>query len=143
MSVYAGNGNPGFSGDGGQATSAQLNFPQGIAFDAAGNLYIADVFNYRVRMVSTSGVITTVAGNGSSGKPGSGVPATATSISLPTAVAADAAGNLYITAPDYEEVLKVDTTGSVSISVPYEPGPESLAIDLAGNILVGLSLIHI
>ena len=64
ISTLAGNGVSGFSGDGGQATSAQLNGPQGVAVDSAGNVYIADTANNRVRKVAANGVITTVAGNG-------------------------------------------------------------------------------
>ena len=72
----AGNGLQGYSGDGGPAPSAQLNYPEGVAVDAAGNLYIADTRNYCVRMVSPTGIITTVAGNGVAGYSGDGGPAT-------------------------------------------------------------------
>src|ERR1019366_512229 len=70
MSLVAGNSRAGFSGDGGPAVSAQLNAPQGLALDSAGNLYIADSVNNRVRMVDPSGIITTFAGNGSVNPPG-------------------------------------------------------------------------
>src|ERR1035437_8007513 len=98
--TVAGNGTPGFSGDNGPATSAQLYGPTnvfyGIAVDSAGNLYIADNGNFRIRKVS-NGVITTVAGNGTSGFSGDNGPATSAQLSTPSGVAVDAAGNLYIT----------------------------------------------
>ncbi len=75
ISTIAGNGVQGFSGDGGLATSAKLNFPNGLALDTLGNLYIADSNNFRIRKVDTSGIITTIAGNGQ-GFSGDGGPAT-------------------------------------------------------------------
>jgi uncharacterized protein (TIGR03437 family) len=94
--TIAGNGLPGFSGDGDLAVSAQLNRPIGLALDAAGNLYIADSNNLRIRRVSRSGVITTIAGNGRAGYSGDGGPATAAMLNFPMGVAVDAAGNVYI-----------------------------------------------
>src|SRR4029077_7598601 len=75
ISTIVGNGSPGFSGDGGAATSAQLNLPGGIAVDSSGNLYIADGGNHRVRKLS-NGIITTVAGNGTAGYTGDNGAAT-------------------------------------------------------------------
>lgn len=95
ISIFAGNQTAGFSGDGGPAASAELNYPQGLALDAAGNLYIADTYNHRIRMISPGGVITTVAG-GKFGFGGDGQAATAASLSYPKTIALDAAGNLYI-----------------------------------------------
>jgi uncharacterized protein (TIGR03437 family) len=95
ITTVAGTGTPGFGGDNGPATSANLAFPAGVAVDAAGNLYIADVGNYRIRMVS-NGVITTVAGNGTYGFGGDSGPATSAQFSQAWGVAVDAAGNLYI-----------------------------------------------
>jgi uncharacterized protein (TIGR03437 family) len=88
-------GQGGYSGDGGGALQAQLNGPQGIAFDSAGNLYIADFYNNRVRMVA-GGVITTIAGTGTSGSQGAGGPATAAQLDLPVGVAADGSQNVYV-----------------------------------------------
>ncbi len=113
IETYAGNGfgagalfSGGYSGDGGPATSAELNTPWGMTFDAAGNLYIADEGNNRIRKVTPgTGTITTVAGNGSEGlctetTPqtycGNGGPATSATITLPEAVVFDSAGNFYI-----------------------------------------------
>ena len=89
ISTVAGNGHPGFSGDNGPASAAQLNQPYDLALDAAGNLYIADYGNQRVRAIGTSGNITTVAGNGSSGGTGDGGPATAAMLLGPRDVATD------------------------------------------------------
>src|SRR5207247_45886 len=84
-------------GDGGAATSASLNFPTGVALDASGNLYIADTDNHRIRKVAAAtGIITTVAGNGSLGFAGDGGAATSALLKSPTGVALDASGNLYI-----------------------------------------------
>ena len=96
ITTIAGNGTQGFSGDGGAATSAQLNTPYGVAVDSAGNVYIADYLNSRVRKVSTNGVITTIAGNGSFSYSGDGGPATSASLFFPSGVAVDSSGNVYI-----------------------------------------------
>src|SRR5450759_3678122 len=95
ISTVAGNGKAGFSGDGGPATGAQLHFPQGVAVDVAGNLYIADTNNSSIRKVTPGGTITTVAGNGTAGFSGDGGPATSAQLYNPFGVAVDAAGNLY------------------------------------------------
>ncbi len=96
ISTIAGNGTAAYSGDGGQATSAELWAPTGVVFDAAGNLYIADEYNKRIRKVNTSGIITTFAGNGTAAYSGDGGLATAAELNYPTGAALDAAGNLYI-----------------------------------------------
>ena len=88
-------GSGGFGGDGGFATSASLNFPLSVGLDNSGNIYIADTFNYRVRKVSSSGQITTIAGNGSNGQSGDGGVALSARIQ-PNAVAVDSQGNLFI-----------------------------------------------
>jgi hypothetical protein len=88
LTAVAGNGLPGFSGDNGLATSAQLYYPVAIALDPAGNLYIADTGNNCVRKVS-DGVITTVAGNGTPGLGGDGGPATSAELYQPEGVAVD------------------------------------------------------
>ena len=90
ITTVAGNGSFGFSGDNGPATSAMLNFPEGIAVDGAGNLYIADASNSRIRKVSPEGVITTVAGNGNVVDSGDGGPAIGAAVERPAGVTVDA-----------------------------------------------------
>jgi sugar lactone lactonase YvrE len=114
ITTFAGNGTLGFSGDGGPATSAKLYNPSDVAFDGAGNLYIADAFNNRVRKVDTSGTITTVAGTGSKGFSGDGGPATSAKLNYPVALAFDAAGNLYIDDTRNNRIRKVDTAGTIT-----------------------------
>ena len=105
ISTFAGTGTPGFSGDGGPATSAKLAFPGGVAVDGKGNVYIADYGNSRVRKVSRGGTITTIAGTGTlGGDSGNGGPATKARLDGPTGVAVDGKGNVYIvdSNPDYD-----------------------------------------
>ncbi len=96
ISTYAGSGTAGFSGDGGQATAARINYPAGARMDASGNLYIADNVNNRIRKVSSSGIITTFAGTGTSGYSGDGGPATSAALASALDVTLDASGNLLI-----------------------------------------------
>ena len=118
MTLIAGNSRPGFSGDGGPAVNAQLNAPAGLAFDSAGNLYIADSLNNRVRMVSPQGTISTFAGNGGVSVPGfwgDGGNATDAQIHSPVAVRVDSNGNVYIVAAGDNSIRKVDVYGIISI----------------------------
>lgn len=131
LSRVAGNENYGFSGDNGPATDAQLYNPSGLALDAAGNLYIADTWNHRVRMVS-NGIITTVAGNGIAGATGDGGPATSAELSYPSALAIDASGSLYI-AGSPGAVRKL--MGGVMSSVPDVQGFfRAIAADSGGTL---------
>ena len=132
ITTVAGSSTPGFSGDGGPATSAQLAYPSAVAVDGAGNLFIADTNNNRIRQVSPDGTITTVAGNGSGGNPAppigncshsltDGGPATQAEVCQPTAVAVDGAGNLFITDTVYtdgydiyQSVRKVSASGTIT-----------------------------
>ena len=95
ITTVAGNGTYGYSGDGGPATSAQLGSLSGVAVDGSGNLYIADGGNNRIRKVGTDGIITTVAGNGTSGYSGDGGPATNAQLNAGK-IAMDAAGDIYV-----------------------------------------------
>ncbi|MBI6545863.1 MAG: hypothetical protein HY692_03655, partial [Cyanobacteria bacterium NC_groundwater_1444_Ag_S-0.65um_54_12] len=101
-------------GDGGPATSAQLNQPHGMAVDVTGNLYIADRDNNRIRKVDTAGIITTVAGNGTYGYSGDGGPATSAQLGKPNSIAMDGGGNLYIADEYNNNIRKVDTAGIIT-----------------------------
>ena len=113
ISTICGTGLPGFSGDRGKATAAALSAPASLAIDTAGNLYIADEGNYRVRRISTDGTITTVAGNGGGGFAGDGGPATQAQLE-PLAVAVDNKGILYISDLANSRIRKVDTQGIIT-----------------------------
>src|SRR5215471_4099100 len=112
--TVAGTGTEGFSGDGGPATSAMLNSPSGVAVDSAGNLYIADLQNQRIRRVDRHGVITTVAGSGRSGFSGDGGPATRARLNMPNRVAVDRSGALYVADAVNNRIRKVDTRGIIT-----------------------------
>jgi sugar lactone lactonase YvrE len=114
ITTVAGNGDYRFSGDGGPATQASLDAPGGVALDTAGNLYIADQFNHRIRKVDRSGVITTVAGNGKGKFSGDGGPATQASLNYPTDVSTDPDGNLYIADYYNSRIRKVDRAGVIT-----------------------------
>ena len=96
ISTVAGSGTQGFSGDGGSAVSAALGFPLSVTTDTAGNIYIADYTSHRLRKVTTSGIINTIAGNGNYKFGGDGGPATSAFLNSPRGLATDSAGNLYI-----------------------------------------------
>jgi len=114
ITTIAGTGTAGFSGDGGPAGSAQLNLPYGLAVDAAGNLYIADLGNNRVRKVSPDGIIVTIAGTGVEGYSGDGGQANAAQLYTPRDVAVDAAANLYIAEFEGHRVRKVTPAGVIA-----------------------------
>jgi len=135
ITTVAGPGNQsssGSSGDGGPATNAQLNGPEGVAVDRAGNLFIADTGNSRVRKVSPSGIITTVAGNGIRGNSGDGGPATSAQLNGPTGVAVDVAGDLFIA--DLASVRKVSASGIITTVASV--GGYGVTLDSAGNLFI-------
>src|SRR5271157_3422482 len=101
-------------GDGGQAVAAQLEQPEGIVVDRAGNLYIADAANHRVRKVTPAGVISTVAGNGHQGFSGDNGPASAAQLNQPYGLALDVAGNLYIADYGNQRVRLIGTNGNIT-----------------------------
>ncbi len=125
LSVFAGTGVAGYSGDGGPATQAELSFPTALALSSNGDLYIADSGNNRIRMVSPSGVITTVAGTGVAGFSGDGGPATQAELSFPTAIALSSTGALLIADGGNRRVREVSPTGTITT--------------VAGNGTLGLS----
>lgn len=113
INTIAGFGNAGFAGDGGLARNARLNNPIGVAVDRAGNVYISDSGNNRIRKVS-NGIITTIAGIASSGRAGDGGPASAAQLNNPRGIAVDAAGNLYIADSFSSRVRVITTNGIIS-----------------------------
>jgi trimeric autotransporter adhesin len=157
ITTVAGNGVVGTSGDGGPATSARLSHPQGVAVDALGNIYIADAYSNRIRMITKrTGVITTVAGYGIGGtNSGDGGQATLAELSSPQDVALDASGNIYIADTSNDRIRMVDTSTGVITTVAgggkYEIGnvrdggqailadlslPIGVIIDASGNIYI-------
>ncbi len=112
ITTVAGTGEPGFSGDGGPATKAQLDFPAGVAVDGDGNLYISDENNLRIRKVDKDGIITTFAGTGKEGYSGDGGPATSSQLRDTGGIAFDDRGNLYLA--DYTSVRKIDRSGTIT-----------------------------
>lgn len=114
ITKVAGGGSWHHIGDGGPATAAGLSYPTDVAVDGAGQLYIADYFNHRVRKVSAAGIITTIAGNGTKGFGGDGGPATAAMLERPSGVAVDAAGNVFVADSFNNRVRKVDTAGTIT-----------------------------
>jgi hypothetical protein len=114
ITTFAGTGVAGFSGDTGQASAAQLSVPEGVAADAAGNVYIVDTGNARVRKVSPAGVITTLAGTSTPGFSGDTGQASAAQLNSPSGVAADSAGNVYIGDTSNHRVRKVSPAGVIT-----------------------------
>lgn len=106
-------GSFGYSGDGGPATAAQLAFPNGMAFDAAGNLFFADAGRHIIRKIDTAGIITTVAGTGTSGFSGDGGPATAARLYSPTDICFDNNGNMIIADRDNHAIRRINTSGII------------------------------
>jgi uncharacterized protein (TIGR03437 family) len=155
ITTVAGNGNGGFSGDGGPAASAALAYPSGVAVDSSGNLFIADRRNNRIRKVSASGTITTVAGNATQGFSGDGGPATSASLNLPSGVAVDAFGNLFIADGGNNRIRKVPAGGSITTvagngngGFSGDGGPATsaglsaagVAVDTSGNLFIADAL---
>ena len=179
LTLIAGTTHAGYSGDGGPAVKAQLNSPQGLAVDSKGNLYIADSVNNRVRIVSPSGVINTFAGNGQTGDAlpaqptslpspiyGDGGPPAQAYLHLPSGVAVDTSGNVYIADTSHNRICEVysslgiintiagdsyagyggdmgyPTTPAPPYPVPYQAvlaelrNPEDVAVDSVGNIYI-------
>ena len=162
ISTIAGNGTVGFSGDGGPAINAQLSWPNYVITDNAGNVYIADYCNNRVRMVNPDGIITTIAGSGAVGTipgeatgsySGDGAAATAATLNCPGGLAISNAGNIYISDVANSRVRMIDTNGVISTvcgngtqGYSGDGGPATsaeinqpagLIQDQSGNLLLG------
>jgi len=154
ISAVAGTGTAGYSGDNGLATSAKLNSPGDVAFDSAGNWYIADYTNCRIRKVTVAtAVISTVAGNGTCGYNSDGIAATSAELNGPNSVAIDSSGNIYIADYTNNRIRKVTIstgfistvagTGTASYSGDGAAAtsaaldtPSGVAVDSSGNIYI-------
>ena len=140
ISTFAGNGTAGSSGNGGLATSAELNDPYSVAADSAGDIYVSDLNNYTVREVSHStGDIAIVAGNGTDGYSGDGGPATSAEISVARQIAVDSSGNLYIADTANEATREVSSsTGTITtLASRGAAAPYGVAVDSSGNVYFG------
>jgi cysteine-rich repeat protein len=152
ISTIAGTGTPGYAGDGGAATSAELAFPIGVALDATGQIAIGDTANQRVRLVAAGGTIATVAGTGAFGSGGDGQQATSAQLSDPFDVATDAMGRIYIVDTNDHRVRRIELdgrlttvagTGLAGFSGDGGPAasaqlfdPEGVAVDAMGRVYI-------
>ncbi len=152
LATVAGTAFPGSAGDGSQATAAQLRKPAGIAVDRAGNVYIADTGNHRVRKVGSDGVITTVAGTGQAGYSGDGGLADSAMLNTPMDVKVDSRGQIYIADSGNHRVRRIDASGTITtVAGTGEPGrgsdfaaamasslnsPCAIAVDSKDNLYV-------
>ena len=157
ITTVAGNETFGYSGDGGDATSTPLYLPYAVAVDSTEYIFIADSMNSRIRRVDTSGIITTVAGNGTSGYSGDDGDATSAQLGHPQGVAVDSAGNIFIADSNNHRIRRVDKSGIITTVagivpfVPYGYGysgddsdatnaklyyPRGVTVDSAGNIFI-------
>jgi len=156
ITAYAGTGTPGYSGDGGPATAAQLNQPSALAVDSAGNLYIADTANNVVRKVTLAGIITTFAGTGQPGYSGDNGQATAATLRAPGGLAVDAAGDVFIADTGNNVVREVSPSGIITTfagtgtpgfsgngklaTKAQLQGPTGLAVTSRGDVLISDTL---
>lgn len=152
ITTVAGTGTPGFGGDGGAATSAQISRPREIAIDADGNLYLTDSGNNRIRKISPSGIITTIAGTGNEGFSGDGSAASSASIYRPYGIAVDNHGNIFFVDGGNIRVRKINKSGIIStVAGNGEYGfsgdggpalsaqlgkPYAVAVDSKGNLYI-------
>ena len=153
ITTIAGTGTAGYSGNGGAATAAKLRNPNGVILDAIGNLYFCDYSNHCVRKIDTSGIITTIAGTGTSGYNGDSIAASSAELSYPITLAFDHSGNMYIADANNQRIRKVNAlgiistvagTGTAGFSGDGGPAvsaelnnPYGIALDAAGNIYIG------
>ena len=114
ITTLAGTGTAGYNGDGNAATSAQLNYPMAVSVDVSGNVYIAEGGNNKIRMVTSSGNITTIAGTGTEGSSGDGGAATSAQLNGPAGVSVDISGNVYIADGNNNKIRKVTSAGIIT-----------------------------
>lgn len=143
----------GFSGDGGPAVVARLAGPTGLVLDGAGNLYVSDSGNRRIRRIDSRGTITTIAGNGQAGGSGDGGPATSAQLGYPIGIALDASGNLYIADAAQNQIRRINSAGVISTVAGIGGdagfggdqgpavkaklgGPTGVAVDQRGNLYI-------
>jgi len=145
ITTVAGYGYSSFGGDGGPALNAYLKLPTGVCLDADGNMYIADMWNNRVRKVDTNGIISTFAGNGAYSSTGDGGLAVNASMYYPQGVVADNAGNVFVSVQQSKNVRKIDSDGIITTAIGAGSGefgsislssPNGLCIDGDGHLLI-------
>jgi sugar lactone lactonase YvrE len=150
--VFAGKGSAGFSGDGGKATAGEFNQPAGIALDSAGNLFVADYGNHRIRRIAPDGTLSTMAGSSAFGSTGDGGPAVDAQLNQPAGVAVDAAGNVLVADTGNNRIRKIAPDGKIyslagsglpgffgenqDASIAQFDGPLSLGLAPGGRVLV-------
>ncbi|MCX6604434.1 MAG: hypothetical protein NTV52_12665 [Acidobacteria bacterium] len=142
INTFAGNGTAGFSGDGGPATSATISYPTGIAFDSAGNLLFCDRGNNRIRRITPTGIISTVAGNGTNETTPSAL-ATATGLPPLKTIAVDSAGNIAFAHDGFAStsLYRVNTSGILELLAPSARLADirGLVYETSGNLLFSMS----
>ena len=152
INTFAGNGTPGYSGDGGAATAAELHEPCGIAIDGSGNIYIAESWNHCIRKVNSFGIINTYAGNGTNGFSGDGGPASVAELCYPYAISFDGSGNLYIADNGNNRIRKINSSGLISTFAGNGTSgfsgdggaatdaelyaPAGVTVDIGGNVFI-------
>ena len=150
ITTFAGNGMVGDTGNGGIATAAEFNGPGSLKFDRFGNLYVSDIFNNFIRMISTAGIINTIAGNGIAANSGDGGPATAAGINNPYGICFDKDGNIYIAEFNGNKIRKINTSGIITTIAGNDTAgyrgdggpaidaefynPTDIAVDANGNL---------
>jgi uncharacterized protein (TIGR03437 family) len=156
LTSLAGTGEPSYSGDGGAAVRSQLNGATGVSVDAAGNIYIADTANHRLRVIAPNGVISTVAGNGTPGFAGENTSPALAQLKSPAGVATDSSGHIYIADTGNSRVRRIDPGGNIftfagngnasyfgdglSARVASVNQPEGVAADSAGAVYIADTL---